>query len=110
MIFIQNLQLEDLKQIGMKHFVIKYDEEIDKRPRDPKVSEQDDLYQKDKEKSLNPKILYAVSLMYHAVNEMSKRYNEEHGHVLYFTPVFFLRTFTIFKRLIEERKHNVVEI
>ena len=44
MIFIQNLQLEDLKQIGMKHFVIKYDEEIDKRPRDPKVSEQDDLY------------------------------------------------------------------
>ena len=52
----------------------------------------------------------AVSLMYLASNELAKRYHEDHGHVLYFTPVFFLRTFTIFKRLIEERKYNVVQI
>lgn len=56
---------------------------------------------------MNPKILKAVSLMYITTNEMAKRYQEEHGHVLYFTPVFFLRTFSIFKRLIGERKYNV---
>lgn len=59
---------------------------------------------------MNPKILKAVCLMYTATTEMAKKYNEEHGHVLYFTPVFFMRTFSIFKRLLKERKHNVVEI
>ena len=59
---------------------------------------------------MNPKILKAVCLMYMATNEIAKNYNEEQGHVLYFTPVFFMRTFSIFKRLLKERRHNVIEI
>ena len=30
MIFIQNLQLQDLSQVGEKHFVQKYNDEIDR--------------------------------------------------------------------------------
>ena len=48
--------------------------------------------------------------MYLAVNELSKRYNEEFKHILYFTPVFFIRTFRTFTYLLDERKNNVVEI
>ena len=59
---------------------------------------------------MNPKILKAVSLMYLATNEMSKKYVEEFKHHLYFTPVFFLRTFRTFTHLLDERKKNVVEI
>lgn len=88
----------------------RYNEEIDKRPRDAKTPEQEDLYNKDKEKAINPKILNAVCLMYQAANVMAKRYHEEHAHILYFTPVFFIRTFRTFTRLLEERKLNVVEI
>ena len=110
MIWIQNLQMVDLEEIGHKIFVEKYNEEIDKRPRDPKVPEQEDDYNKDREKALNPKILKAVSLMYLAAIDMGKKYHEEHGHVAYFTPVFFLRTFRMFTKLLDERKNNVVEI
>ena len=110
MIWIQNLQMVDLEEIGHKLFVEKYNEEIDKRPRDPKVPEQEDDYNKDREKALNPKILKAVSLMYLAAIDMGKKYHEEHGHVAYFTPVFFLRTFRMFTKLLDERKNNVVEI
>lgn len=88
----------------------KYNQDIDNRPRDLKIPEQEDAYNKEKEKALNPKVLNAVCLMYLATIEMAKKYHEEHGHVLYFTPVFFMRTFRIFTRLLEERKHNVVEI
>ena len=59
---------------------------------------------------MNPKILKAVCLMFMATQELSKKYIEEHSHILYFTPVFFIRTFRIFTRLLDERKHNVVEI
>lgn len=110
MIWIQNLQMNDLEEIGHKVFVEKYNEEIEKRPRDPKVPEQEDTYNKDREKSLNPKILKAVSLMYLAAIDMGKKYHEEHGHIAYFTPVFFLRTFRMFTKLLDERKNNVVEI
>ena len=88
----------------------KYDEQIDKRARDPKTPEQEDLYNKEKEKALNPKVLDAVCRMYQATCDMGKRYHEEHGHILYFTPVFFIRTFREVTRLLEERKINVVEI
>lgn len=110
MIFIQNLQQEDLRQIGERVFVDKYNTEIDTRARDPKIAEQEETYQKEKEKAMNPKILKAVCLMFMATQELSKKYIEEHSHILYFTPVFFIRTFRIFTRLLDERKHNVVEI
>lgn len=110
MIWIQNLTMVDLQQVGQKVFVERYNEEIDKRPKDPKVPEQEDKYNKDREKERSPKVLKAVSLMYLAAGEMGKRYHEQHKHVLYFTPVFFLRTFRVFTRLLEERKHNVEEI
>lgn len=48
--------------------------------------------------------------MYLAVNDMAKKYNEEFKHILYFTPVFFMRTFRTFTSLLEERKKNVVQI
>ena len=110
LIWIQNLQVADLEEMGKKIFLDKYNEEIDKRPRDPKVPEQEDQYLREREKALNPKVLRAVSLMYHAACEMSKRYHEEHRHVLYFTPAFFIRTFSTFTQLLDERKQNVVEI
>ena len=110
MIWIQNLEMNDLQQVGQKIFVEKYNEEVDKRPKDPKVPEQEDRYNKDREKERSPKVLKAVSLMYLAACEMGKRYHEQHKHVLYFTPVFFIRTFRVFTRLLEERKHNVEEI
>ena len=110
MIWIQNLTMVDLQQIGQRVFVERYNEEIDKRPKDPKVPEQEDKYNKDREKERSPRVLEAVSLMYLAAGEVGKRYHEQHKHVLYFTPVFFLRTFRVFTRLLEERKHNVEEI
>ena len=67
-------------------------------------------YNIEREKALNPKILKGVSLMYLAANDMAKKYVEEFKHVLYFTPVFFIRTFRTFTRLLDERKKNVVEI
>jgi hypothetical protein len=48
--------------------------------------------------------------MYIATTEMAKRFHEEHQHVLYFTPVFFMRTFRTFTQLLDERKNNVVDI
>ena len=102
--------MEDLAQIGKEVFIKKYDAEIDLRPRDPKVPEKEHEYNKQREKDLNPKVLKAVSLMYLATIDLSKAYKEEFQHVLYMTPVFFMRTFRIFTRLLEERKKNVVEI
>ena len=69
MIWIQNLTMIDLQQIGHKVFVERYNEEIDKRPKAPKVPEQEDKYNKEKEKERSPKVLKAVSLMYLAINE-----------------------------------------
>ena len=68
------------------------------------------FYNKEKEKALNPKILDAVGQMYLATCDVAKRFHEEHKHILYFTPVFFLRTFRTFISLLESRKNNVVEI
>ena len=79
----------------------KYNEEIDRRPRNPKTPEQEDLYNKEKEQALNPKILDAVGRMYLATCDVAKRFHEEHKHILYFTPVFFLRTFRTFISLLE---------
>lgn len=110
MIWIQNLEVNDLNQIGQKIFVESYNEEIDKRPKEPKTPDQEDQYNKEREKELNPKVLQAVSLMYLAAADMSKKFHEEHKHVIYFTPVFFIRTFRTFRRLLAERKSNVVEI
>ena len=110
MIFIQNLQLEDLRQIGQKIFVDKYNEEIENRPRDPKIPEQEHEYNTNREKELHPKVLKAVSLMYMTTLEMAKKFREGHGHTLYFTPVFFIRTFSTFTRMLGQRKQNVVEI
>lgn len=39
MIWIQKLDVQDLQQIGEKIFIEKYNEEIDKRARDPKTPE-----------------------------------------------------------------------
>ena len=96
MIWIQQLNLNDLRQVGQKIFVEKYNEEIDKRVRDPKVPEQEDQYNKEREKELNPKVLEGVSRMYIAAILMAKEFVEEHKHTLYFTPVFFMRTFGMF--------------
>ena len=74
------------------------------RPRDPKVPEKEHEYNKKREKDLNPKVLRAVSLMYQQSIELSKIYHDEFRHVVYITPVFFMRTFRIFTRLLEERK------
>ena len=76
MIWIQNLTMVDLQQIGQRVFVERYNEEIDKRPKDPKVPEQEDKYNKDREKERSPRVLEAVSLMYLAAGEMGKRYHE----------------------------------
>ena len=111
MIWIQNLGLSDLAQVGQKVFVERYNEEIEKRPKaDKKMPDGEHEYNQEREKALNPKILKAVSLMYLSVNEMSKKYVEEFKHILYFTPVFFINTFRTFTRLLDERKNNVVEV
>lgn len=96
--------------MGEKVFIEKYNEEIDKRPRDPKTPEQEDLYNKEREKELNPKVLEAVSRIYLATQDFAKVFHEKHQHILYFTPVFFLRTFRTFTNLLQERKDNVVEV
>ena len=59
----------------------KYNEEIEKRPKEDKnMPDGEHEYILEREKALNPKILKAVSLMYLAANEMSKRYVETFKH------------------------------
>lgn len=48
--------------------------------------------------------------MYLQTVKMSKKYMDKHGHQLYITPVFYLRLFNTFTRLLDERKKNVSEI
>jgi hypothetical protein len=50
----------------------------------------------------------AVSGIYLDTIQFAKQYQEETKHVLTFTPVFFLRTFKTYVRLLEERRKNVM--
>ena len=48
--------------------------------------------------------------MYVQTKKMAKKFKDEHQHTLYFTPVFFIRTFKTYRNLLKERKKNVEEI
>ena len=48
--------------------------------------------------------------MYVETKRMAKRFKDDHLHTLYFTPVFFIRTFKTYRHLLKERKRNVQEI
>ena len=61
-------------------------------------------YQLKKTKELNEKILQAVIQMYLETCKVAKRFKEDHHHTLYFTPVFFMRTFKTYRSLLKERK------
>jgi hypothetical protein len=55
------------------------------------------------------KILDSFVQIYFITVEFSDKYFEKHSHRLYFTPMFFLRSLTTYRRLLSERKHNVAE-
>lgn len=59
---------------------------------------------------LNKKILQAVIKIYLDTIQFAKIYQQDTEHVLTFTPVFFIRTFKTYQRLLEERQQNVVKI
>ena len=110
MIWIQNLQEEDLEEIGKKVFIESELERIAKMPRDPNMADQEYEYLKQRETRLNEKALKAVIYMYLKSLKVAKQYMEETQHKLYFTPVAYIRTFKTFTRLLDERRKNVVDI
>lgn len=118
MIWIQNLNETDLHAIGQIVFVqkaLKEAQEKAKQASDPNKAqdgEQPEMtaYDIQKDHVLNTKIMRAVSSIYLDTIQLAKQYQEETKHVLTFTPVFYLRTFKTYKRLLEERRKNVMSI
>jgi len=94
----------------MKVFYEKQLKEQEKLLQNPDRDEQIDAYNLQKDTIVNNKVLKSVAHMYLQTLKVAKRYQEEHQHTLYFTPVFYLRVFKTFTRLLEERKRNVKEI
>jgi len=64
---------------------------------------------KKKSSEHNTRILKAFIKIYLITIQFAKQYQEKHQQILYFTPVFFLRSFTAFRRLFADRQHNVSE-
>ena len=54
-------------------------------------------------------ILNACISIYKITCEFADKYYEKHEHRLYFTPIFFLRSLTAYRRLLGQRKHNVTD-
>ncbi|CDW77756.1 dynein heavy chain axonemal [Stylonychia lemnae] len=58
----------------------------------------------------NSKVLHCCVQMYLNAKEMSKKFFQQSGQILYFTPSSFLGMFSNFRRLHTERKKNVMDI
>ena len=107
LIWIQNLQCQDLVQIGRKVFI---DKELDLMNEMNPAEDPDIKFRHAKEAELNEKILRAVAIMYLQTQKMSKKFQDDFAHTLYFTPCFFIRVFETYKQLLDERTKNVREI
>ena len=55
-------------------------------------------------------MLRALVDVFLQTKKISKFYLKEQDHALYFTPVFYFRSFMTFSRLLSERKGNVADI
>jgi dynein heavy chain len=114
MIWVQNLQYADLEAIGRKVFIESYNEELaaERAANVDNVErkDQEEAYNAEQTATLNDKVLQAVAKMYVQTTRMAKKFKTEHLHTLYFTPVFFIRTFSTYRHLLRERKQNVEEI
>ena len=54
------------------------------------------------------RVLTSIVKMYLQAQEMTKKFAEDQGQVLYMTPAMFLRVFNCYKKLLKER-HVVVK-
>ena len=48
--------------------------------------------------------------MYLAAQDMTKKYAEEQGQVMYLTPILYLRVFSCYRKLLKERQEVVKDI
>lgn len=55
-------------------------------------------------------MLKAFVKIYQITKQVARAYNDEHKHLLIFTPVHFMQVFGIYQRLLDERDSNVKKI
>ena len=68
------------------------------------------LYSVTNDKEAQERVLKCIVKMYLQAQEMTKKFAEDQGQVLYMTPVMFLRVFNVYKKLLKERQSVVKEI
>lgn len=86
--------------------------EIEQRQQQLQDSERDvrlDDHVRSQARVNNTRILKSFIQVYLITLRFAKKYQEKNQHTLYFTPVFFLRSMTAYRRLLVERRRNVTD-
>ena len=67
-------------------------------------------YSVSNDKDSSDRVLLSVVKMYLIAQDMTKKFAEDTGQILYMTPVMFLSVFKQFKKLLKERQNVVKDI
>jgi len=109
MAFFSDLPAPELESLGRGFFLLEQKKAEDKaivENKNPKTNQ----YSMTDDKDSKDRVLRCIVKMYLQAQEMTKRFAEDQGQILYMTPTMFLRVFNTYKKLLKERQVVVKDI
>jgi hypothetical protein len=109
MTFFSDLPAPELESLGRGFFLLEQKKAEDKaivENKNPKTNQ----YSMTDDKDSKDRVLRCIVKMYLQAQEMTKRFAEDQGQILYMTPTMFLRVFNTYKKLLKERQVVVKDI
>jgi dynein heavy chain len=109
MTFFADLPAAELEALGRGFFKLEDERAANKaiiENRAPKANQ----YSMTGDSDAQERVLSCIVKMYLQAQEMTKRFAEDQGQILYMTPTMFLRVFNCYKKLLKERQVVVKDI
>lgn len=107
MTFFADLPAPELEALGRGFFKLEDEKAANKAIIENRVAKANQ-YSVGNDKDSQDRVLTSIVKMYLQAQEMTKKFAEDQGQVLYMTPAMFLRVFDCYKKLLKER-HVVVK-
>ena len=110
MIFMNDLPEPELEDLGRGFFKLEHDKAVNKAIVDGLTAPKTNQYSVSNDRDAQDRVLRSIVQMYRQAQEMTKKFSEDEGQVLYLTPTLFLRVFDSYKKLLKERQVVVKDI
>ena len=103
MIFMNDLPAPELVAMGQGFFKAEHEKAINKAVINGSGIVKDAKYSMTNDEASKHRVLSCIVKMYLYAQEITKKYAEMEGQILYITPTMYLRVFNVYTKLLSER-------